>query len=166
MNMANLFKVNGKFSLSKLAGALAITLGAGAVAGLMSMNAAAIYAALDLPSFAPPTWVFMPVWTVLYLLMGLALYRILMYEPTPDRKAATFYYSLQLIFNLLWSLLFFVLQLRLAAFVGLVILFFYIVVTTVKFFKIDKPSGFLMVPYLLWVVFAGILNFAVVMLNG
>lgn len=154
-------------SIAKLVGSLGLTLGAGIVAGLFSMNAKEIFSSLQLPSFAPPAWVFMPVWIILYILMGISFFLILRKgKETPGVKSALFYFVLQLIFNVLWSVLFFTLNLRAAALVDIVILLIYIAITTYKFSKIDKTAAVLMIPYLVWVAFAAVLNFAIVMLNG
>lgn len=151
-----------KFILSLL-----LTLGAGFIAGLFSTNAGSIYGELKQPAFAPPSWLFMPVWIILYTLMGIAFFRILIKgHDTRGFGSAVEYFILQLVFNVLWSVFFFSLNLRGAALVDIVILFIYILITTVKFFKIDKPAGLLMLPYLIWVAFAAVLNFFIVVLNG
>lgn len=163
----NIFKVNGAFSARKLITSLLVTFIAALIGGLFAMHAGDIYTCLLMPSFAPPAWLFGPVWIVLYFLMGLSFYRIRMYGPeTPGIKGARQYYYLQLLFNILWSVLFFGFSMRFAAFADLLILLFYIIMTTIRFFKIDKTAGWLMVPYLLWTIFAGVLNLAIVLLNG
>jgi tryptophan-rich sensory protein len=155
------------FSLSKFILSLILTLGAGLIGGLFSMNAKMIFEQLKEPSFAPPSWVFMPVWIFLYIIMGIAFYRVWAKgRETPGVKSAMFYFILQLVFNVLWSVFFFSLGLRAAALVDLIILIIYTAITTVKFFRIDKAAGILMIPYLLWLIFAGALNFAIVLLNG
>ena len=156
-----------KFGIGKLIGSLALTLGAGLIAGLFSMNAKTIFNSLKLPSFAPPAQVFMPVWIILYILMGIAFFLILRKgKDTPGVKSALSYFIIQLVLNVLWSVLFFTLGLRGAALVDIIMLLIYIAITTYKFYKIDKTAGILMLPYLIWVMFAAVLNFAIVMLNG
>lgn len=156
-----------KFGIKKFAASLALTLGAGLIAGFFSMNAKTIYDSLELPAFAPPSWVFAPVWIILYILIGIALFLILRKGAgTPGVNGAFSYFILQLAFNVLWSVLFFTLNLRVAALVDIVILLIYIAITTFKFYKIDKTAAFLMLPYLLWVIYAVALNFMIVMLNG
>ena len=151
----------------KFIASLVLTLGAGAIAGYFSMNATTIYYQLVLPSFAPPSWVFMPVWIILYFLMGIAFFRVWAKgKDAPGVKSATSYFITQLVFNVLWSVFFFSLNLRCAALVDIIILLIYIIITTVKFFRIDKAAGLLMLPYLLWVGFATALNLSIVLLNG
>jgi tryptophan-rich sensory protein len=146
---------------------LGLTLGAGFIAGLFSQNAGEVYSQLILPSFAPPSWVFMPVWTVLYALMGIALFLVWTKgRDNPCFKSAISYFMLQLLFNVLWSVLFFTLGLRVAALVDIIILLIYIIFTTAKFFKINTAAGLLMIPYIIWVAYAALLNLFIVMLNG
>lgn len=156
-----------KSGIVKFVLSLALTLGAGAIAGLFSMNAKTVYSSLKLPAFAPPSWVFMPVWIILYFLMGVAFFLVIRKgADTPGVKSARSYFIIQLIFNVLWSVLFFTFGLRVAALVNIIILLIYIVITTYKFYKIDKTAGILMLPYLIWVMFATVLNLAIVLLNG
>lgn len=164
--MKNILKVSGKWNGRRLAGALALTFAAGAVGGLFAMHAGDVYSSLLLPPFAPPASLFSPVWTVLYLLAGLAFYRILLLPPSAARRKALFYYALQLIFNAVWPLLFFTLGLRLAALLDLVILLVYTALAARNFHRLDKAAGLLMLPYVLWLVFAVLLNGGVVWLNG
>lgn len=153
-------------SLTKLVASFAIVLAAGVLGAVFSLNAKSVFSSLAKPSFAPPASVFAPVWTVLFLLMGIAFYRV--WTKGADKhevRTAIFYFLTQLLFNVLWCVLFFSLEMRLASFVDIIILLIYIVITTLKFFKIDKCAGFLMIPYLLWVTFAAVLNFALFLLN-
>lgn len=153
--------------IGQLAISLALSVGAGVIAGLFSMNAKAIFASLIIPPFSPPSWLFMPVWAVLYVLIGIAFFLVFKKgTDNPAVKNATTYFIIQLVFNILWSVLFFTLNLRIAAFVDIIILLIYIIITTVKFFKIDKAAGILMLPYLLWVGYATALNLGIVILNG
>lgn len=140
---------------------------AAGIASLFSMNAKEVNQFLIQPSFAPPSWLFGPVWATLYVLMAIAFFLVWRKGcENPEVKSALMYFIYQLVFNILWSLLFFTLQLRVAALIDIIILLIYIIITTVKFFKISKPAGILMIPYLLWVAFATVLNFAIVLLNG
>ena len=155
-----------KSSVAKFVGSLALTLGTGLVAGLFSMNAKAVYGSLKMPAFAPPAWIFAPIWIILYILMGISFFLIIRHgTKTPGVKSAVFYFCLQLFFNLLWSVLFFTLGLYAAALVDIIILLFYIIVTIYKSYKIDKTAAILMLPYLIWVAYAAALNFAIVLLN-
>lgn len=143
-----------------------IPLAAGGLAGILTMNSMRVYEDLVLPSLSPPSWVFPVVWTVLYILMGIASY--LVYRsgaPASDKKRALLLYAAQLVFNFIWPILFFRMENYLAAFIWLVLLWILILATTVSFARISKPAAWLMVPYLLWVTFAGYLNLSVYLLN-
>ena len=156
-----------KNSIAKLFGALAVTAAAAVIAGLFSMNAKEVYGTLKMPAFAPPAALFAPVWIVLYLLMGISLFLVIRHGlKTPGVKSAVSYFILQLFFNVLWSLLFFTLGLRVAALADILILFFYILITIFKFHRIDKTAAYLLIPYLVWVAYASVLNLAIVVLNG
>ncbi|QHI73623.1 TspO/MBR family protein [Aminipila terrae] len=121
---------------------------------------------LNKPDFAPPGSIFPIVWTILFILMGIASYRIyLKGTENQNVKSALIFYAVQLIVNFFWSILFFGFGMRGLAFIWLIILWILIVITTVKFYKIDKTAGYLMIPYILWVSFAGVLNYSVWMLN-
>jgi benzodiazapine receptor len=111
------------------------------------------YASLQKPWFQPPAWIFSPVWILLYALMGIALYLVW------SHKSAMILFFAQLFFNGLWSVLFFGLRNPFYAFLDIVILWLLILVLVFKFFKIRKLAGWLLLPYLLWVSFAGILNY-------
>lgn len=164
--MKNIFKVNGDFSLKRLIISIAIPLVVGGLSGLLSMGGMEAYSQLKQPPLSPPGWVFGVVWPILYILMGLAFYRIWMldYENEPV-KDALFYYWAQLIFNFLWSILFFGLGLHFLALIDLIILWVFILITLIKFYRLDKTAGLLLVPYLLWVTFAAYLNLMVWILN-
>lgn len=126
------------------------------------------YASLIKPSFSPPNWVFGPVWTILYFLMGFALYLIWTTKgktKKKQKKEAYYYFFLQLFCNFLWSWIFFGLRSPLFALLDIVALLLFITLTTRAFFKISQQAGILMLPYLLWVLFAAILNAAIVLLN-
>lgn len=118
------------------------------------------------PAFTPPGWVFPVVWTLLYILMGISSYLI---ETTPyntgKKNQSLITYYISLFFNFCWSFLFFMFNLYLTAFVWLVILFILVVTYTLKYFKINKIAGYLNIPYAIWLIFAGILNFSVYLLN-
>jgi len=123
------------------------------------------YKNLIQPSFAPPGWIFGPVWTLLYALMGYASYRIWKRRNNYNVKSALTYYGLQLVFNFAWSLIFFRFALRGIALVEILILLLLIVITTIKFYKIDRFAAYMLFPYIAWVSFATILNYAVWILN-
>lgn len=124
------------------------------------------YATLNKPVFSPPNWVFGPVWTLLYLLMGISLYFVWIAktEKKAKRHGITLFF-IQLALNVLWSMLFFGLKLPIAAFIGIVLLWLAIFLTIKNFLHISKFTGWLLIPYLAWVSFATVLNLSVVILN-
>lgn len=126
----------------------------------------AMYSDLIKPTFAPPALVFPIVWTILYILMGIAAYKIwkLGYDRIPVRDSL-FYYNLQLFLNFIWSILFFGLGLRLTALIDLLLLIVVVIIMNLKFNKINKKTAYLNIPYLLWLTYAGVLNYYVWMLN-
>ena len=124
------------------------------------------FAALDQPPLSPPGWLFPVVWTILYTLMGIASYLVLETPSTAEAtKRAFSVYFLQLLFNFFWSIIFFSLGAFEIAFAWLCVLLALIVITTVRFWRINKWSGILMLPYIAWVTFAGYLNAAIAYLN-
>jgi tryptophan-rich sensory protein len=137
----------------------------GMSSALLTAGTMDIYNRLKIPAFAPPGWVFGPAWTILYALMGYASYRIWQKRANYDVKSALTYYGIQLFFNFAWSLIFFRFALRGIAFFEILILLLLIIITTVKFSKIDRIAAYLMFPYIGWVSFAMILNYAVWVLN-
>jgi len=124
------------------------------------------YKTLNKPFFSPPNWLFGPVWTILYLMMGISAY--LIWEKglkNKKVKEALLFFAVQLILNFSWSLIFFGLQLPFSAFINIITLWLAILVTILRFNKISKTAGYLLIPYLLWVSFASVLNLAIVILN-
>ncbi len=122
------------------------------------------YATLYKPSFSPPNFIFAPVWTALYFLMGISFYFILV-NKIKDKKLAVKFFVAQLILNLLWSILFFGLKSPLLAFFEIILLWIFILLTMTHFYKIFKIASYLLIPYILWVSFAGVLNLSIVLLN-
>ncbi len=123
------------------------------------------YAGIAKPSFNPPGWIFGPVWTILYVLMGVSLFLVIKNGFSKKNKTALNYFSVQLILNALWSILFFGLKNPLLAFIEIIFLWFFILMTILSFYKISKWASYLLVPYLLWVSFASVLNYFIWMLN-
>ena len=155
---------------------IAAALAAGGISSVFAMSAMKEYGALRQPPLAPPPWLFPVVWTILFVLMGVSAARIYIVGKQ-DRSGgnsdiggqaacALRVYLVQLILNMLWTPLFFTLNLRLAAFVLLVMLLITVIVMTCRFFKLDKVSGILMLPYIAWLLFAGYLNLGTYILNG
>lgn len=107
----------------------------------------------------PPSWIFAPVWTLLFFLMGVSLYLVW------NKKNNLFWFWVQLILNTLWSFLFFGLRSPSLAFYEIIFLWVAILITIVKFWKINKTASALLWPYLAWVSFASILNYSIMILN-
>jgi translocator protein len=124
------------------------------------------YSTLHKPFFNPPNWIFGPVWTILFFLMGVSFY-IVWTENINNKKkeSAIKIFILQLVLNLLWSLAFFGLHQPLLAMAIIVILWLSIFMTIKYFYKISRLSAYLLYPYIAWVSFASILNFTIVILN-
>lgn len=117
------------------------------------------FATLNKPAINPPNWIFGPVWTTLFLLMGIALYLVWSKEKIPVIFWA------QLILNILWSVIFFGLRNPGFAFFELLILWVAILYTILSFYRVSKPAAYLLLPYILWVTLAGFLNYSLWMLN-
>ncbi len=124
------------------------------------------YFLLEKPSFSPQSWVFFPVWTILYTLMGVSLY--LVWEQglqQKEVKTGVFLFGLQLGLNILWSFLFFGLRSPYYAFLEILMLWAAILLTMIQFWKVSKAASLLLIPYILWVSFAALLNYQIWVLN-
>lgn len=128
------------------------------------------YQLLEKPSWTPPAWIFAPVWTVLYLMMAIAFFIVWKKRHLPSAKGwfslATTLFLLQLFFNLIWSGLFFTLKSPLLGMIDIIVLSITLFFTVYVFAKFSKWAAILMVPYLLWVLYAASLNIALWKLNG
>ena len=125
-----------------------------------------IYSKINQPPLAPPSWVFPVVWTVLYLLMGISLYIIWNTHADSGKKRLAFiFFGIQLFLNLIWSPIFFGLQLFLPALIVLVFTWIFTAAMIVSFYAISKPAALLQIPYIIWLTFAGYLNFAIYLIN-
>ena len=145
---------------------IAVPLLVGLIASLISGNSMEQFQALTKPPLAPPAWLFPVAWTILYILMGIASFLIVTSGCSSEEKQdAISIYAVQLLFNFLWTIIFFNFGLYLPAFVWLVILWIFIVITMMKFYKCSALSAYLLFPYLIWVSFAGYLNLAIALLN-
>ena len=147
-----------------LIGWLLLTMAAAGIGTLASVNADTLYGQLQQPAWAPPAWIFGPVWTLLYLMMAIAAWLVWRGGLHANRSALTLY-VVQLVLNCLWSWLFFGWRQGAWAFVDIVILWILILATLVSFWRIRPLAGALLVPYLAWVSFATALNFAVWQMN-
>ncbi len=150
-----------------------VIVGLGSLSGLFTVTEIETwYAGLQKPPFNPPNWVFGPVWTTLYVLMAIAFALVWQrqthtLDPTERRAAgrAMALFVAQFIFNLAWSFIFFNRHLILGALVEMLILWVLIVITIVRFFRVNKVSGILMLPYIAWVTFAFALNLGIFIYN-
>lgn len=145
--------------LALLLGSLLLAYLTEAIGAIASVDAAAFYARLVQPSWAPPPWLFGPVWTLLYSLMGIALWRV--WRSSPPRTAAIGLFFAQLVVNALWSWLFFRWHLGGPAFAWIVLLLVLIGATMAAFWRIERPAALLLAPYLGWVVFATVLSWSI-----
>ncbi len=161
--MARFFK---KRSM-KLFISVAITLLVGGTAGFFTSEGVnGWYAVANKPSFNPPNWVFAPVWTLLYILMGIALWLVWKSETNKAvKKTAIILFSLQLLLNFAWSFIFFYMHQPGWAFIEITGMWIMIMLTIVWFGKISPAAAWLMVPYIWWVSFAAVLNFYIWKLN-
>ena len=138
----------------------------GFLAGLLTRKGTEIYSmTIQKPPLSPPSLVFPIVWTILYALMGISAARISLLPAAQEKETSLRLFLIQLAVNFFWSILFFNLQAFGFAFLWLVLLWILIVRMTLSFAELDRPAAWLQVPYLLWVFFAGYLNFGVWLLN-
>jgi benzodiazapine receptor len=123
------------------------------------------YQTLHKPFFTPPNWIFSPVWISLFILMGISLFFVWWRTDHPKVKTALIFFFVQLILNILWSAAFFGLRSPLLGLMDIILLWIAILFTILNFSKVSKFAGVLLVPYLLWVSFATVLNFSLWILN-
>ena len=152
-----------KIQWKKLILCIALPLAVGGFAGILTRGSMETFQSLNKPALSPPGWLFPVVWTILYLLMGIASYLVLTSGKT--NHSALTVYGIQLVFNFFWSIIFFGFEAYLFSFVWLVILWILILATIIRFFRISESAGYLLLPYLLWVTFAGYLNLYIYLLN-
>jgi len=143
---------------------VAISVAVGALAGFLSKDNMAFYQSLNRPPLSPPAIVFPIVWTILYVLMGISAYLIWVSD-SPRKSRALRIYSAQLAVNFIWPILFFNLQALLFSFFWLLLLWVLIIFMIYEFYQIRPAAAWLQIPYLLWVTFAGYLNYATWLLN-
>jgi benzodiazapine receptor len=153
--------------LTGLAVSILICFAAAGVGGLVTRPAVeSWYSTLQKPAWTPPSWVFGPVWSALYLAMAVAVWLVWRKAGLSGVKLALTLFGLQLLLNVAWSVVFFGLRMPGPAFADIVILWSLILATTVAFWPLSRMAGGLMVPYLLWVTFAAALNFVIWRLNA
>lgn len=150
----------------KLIISILLPLSVGAVAGMFTSQAVPTwYASLNRPSFSPPNWVFGPVWTSLYILLGISFFLIWKEEASKERDLAIKVFSIQMLLNFAWSFLFFYFNLIGAALIEIILLWTSIAAMIYLFYKIKPVAAYMNILYLLWVSFATILNAGYYMLN-
>lgn len=158
MNIKNITKLIISVGICELAGVIGSIFTVPAISGW--------YRGLTKPQLAPPNWIFAPVWTILYLLMGVSLY--LVWKNGFENKRVRFamgVFAGQLMLNILWSYIFFGLNSPGAALIEIVMLWLMILACIFVFKKISKPAAWILVPYIVWVTFAMYLNFSIWILN-
>jgi tryptophan-rich sensory protein len=149
----------------KLLISIAIPLGVGGLSALLTSGNMKMFETIDKPPLSPPGWLFPVVWTVLYVLMGVALYKVITTKTKEGNFPAIISFGVQLCFNFFWSIIFFNAQAYLFAFIWLLLLWVAIVANIYFFSKINQASAKLLIPYLVWVSFAGYLNLGIYILN-
>ena len=144
---------------------IGFALAAGFLGSLLGGNMTS-FKNLKKPFFTPPSIAFPIIWTILYILMGVSSYLICCNKTDKKfKKRACFFYLIQLLVNTLWSLFFFRFSWLLFAFFWLLLLIILVIVMIIKFYKLKPLAAYLQIPYLLWLIIAGILNLAIVILN-
>lgn len=154
-----------RLQITGVIGWLILVYAASALGALASIGASEFYATLTQPDWAPPPSVFGPVWTALYTLMGISVWLVWRAAPFTSNAWVLGLFLIQLVFNALWSWLFFTWQLGGLALFELIVLWILILATIVGFWRISRVAAFLLVPYLAWVSFAGLLNYSLWQLN-
>lgn len=149
-----------KIQAKPLIVSLLISLGTGALGAILTRGSMEQYNNLYKPPFSPPGWVFPVVWTILFILMGIAAYLVYISD-APEKWVGLKLYFIQLLLNVGWSVIFFRLNAYQLAFAWLLLLWYIVFLTAKEFYKINPLAGKLMVPYLLWLTFAGYLNLAI-----
>lgn len=148
---------------------LLVPLGLGGAVGtfLALTGKFADYGQLFMPPLSPPPWVFIVAWTVLYTLMGISSYLVLLADaPVEARSDALWNYYVQLGVNLIWPFLFFYFEMRLAAFLWIIVLLVAVIRMAAGFRRVSLPAALLQIPYVFWLLFAAYLNGAAYLLNG
>jgi len=137
----------------------------GSLGAIWTASDGSWYKGINKPSFNPPSWVFGPVWTLLFTLMGIALYIVWVTPSSKVRTVALVLFGIQFVFNILWSYLFFGANNPLLSLIEIFILLVFIVATGIYFYVSNKFAGYLMIPYFIWVAFASFLNYNLWLLN-
>ena len=137
----------------------------GLISSAFTSNYRDFYKTLIKPSLAPPGYLFGIVWTILFILIGISYFLLKLKTEDIEISEIDFWYYLQLIINFFWSIFFFKSEALTFSFIWIVFLFISVVITFLKFYKVNKLSAYLLIPYILWIVFAGYLNLSIAILN-
>ena len=141
-------------------------LGIGFLSGFATMESVnGWYITLEKPFFNPPNYLFRPVWTILYFLMGISIYLILKSPASKEKNKAILFFCLQLLLNFCWSFIFFYFKLLGIALLEIIVLWIFILLMIIQFKKVKPVSYYLQIPYLIWVTFALVLNASIFYLN-
>jgi len=124
------------------------------------------YATLQKPSFTPPNWLFGFVWTILFILMGISLYWIWGKRLERNFRKAILFFGIQLVLNILWNFFFFGLQNPSYGLIEIILLWIAIAITIFEFYKLSKKAGLILLPYIVWVSIATVLNYYILVLNA
>ena len=153
-------------SLFKLIGCIVLTMSIGGLSGYATLDGVTgWYTTLHKPAFNPPNYLFGPVWSLLYLLMGVSLFLILKAERSPARSKAIAAFTIQLVLNFFWSIIFFRFHAVGMALAEIVLMWVAILWMIVTFYRVNKIASLIQIPYIAWVSFATILNAAIFYLN-
>ncbi|TCO08482.1 TspO/MBR related protein [Natronoflexus pectinivorans] len=156
-----------KHLLLKLLISIALPLSVGAIAGMFTAQAVPEwYASLNRPWFSPPNWIFGPVWTTIYILMGISFFMVWKQDATRERNLAILVFFIQLLLNLAWSFLFFYFKMPGLALIEIILLWLSIIVMFFAFYKVNPLAAYINIPYFLWVSFAIPLNAGFYFLNS
>ena len=143
-----------------------IPFGLGSVAGLvMSEAISGWYVSLNTPSFSPPNWLFAPVWTAIYILLGISFFLVWKQASSSDRNRAMIIFTIQMVLNFAWTFIFFYFKMLQLALVEIVVLWLCILVMILWFYRVKPLAAYLNIPYMLWVSFATILTAGYYYLN-
>ncbi len=154
-----------KIQWKKLIICILIPLAVGGLSAFITKDNMKFFDQISKPPLAPPGWLFPVAWSILYILMGIASYMVVISNNPYRIRTALTVYGLQLLFNFIWSPVFFNAKLYLGAFAILLLLLILIIFNTILFYRINKLSGYLLIPYIVWVTFAAYLNYGIYILN-
>ncbi|MGB9721627.1 MAG: TspO/MBR family protein [bacterium] len=155
------------FNIIKFVLSIVLTLCAGFIGSLATRQSVSTwFTTINKPPISPPNWLFGPVWTALFILIGIAFYLVWNKGISQEGvKTAIIIFVIQLILNILWSVLFFGLRSPMSAFIEIIVLWIAILLTIIFFFRVSSLAGYLLIPYILWVSFASVLNGWIMILN-